>query len=59
MVFPLHTLPKLLHIPQRMKGNEQTIESLTRRVNALVQSLQLPVSEDDVKELERRKTLGR
>ena len=59
MVFPLCALPKLLQIPQRMKGNEQTIESLARRVNALVESLRLPVSEDDVKGQERRKNLGR
>ena len=50
---------KLLHVPQRMKGNEQTIESLARRVKALVESLRLPVSEDDVKEQERRETLER
>ena len=59
MVFPLRVLPQLSHVPQRMKGNEQTIESLARRVNALVESLRLPISEDDVKEQERRETLGR
>ena len=59
MVSPLRTLRKLLHVPQRMKGNEQTVESLALRVNALVESLRLPVSEDDVKEQERRETLGR
>ena len=42
-----------------MKGNEQTIESLARRVKALVELLRSPVSEDDFKEQERRKTLGR
>ena len=59
MVLPLRVPPQLLHVPQRMKGNEQTIESLARRVNALAESLRLPVSEDDVKEQERRKTLER
>ena len=40
-----------------MKGNEQTIESLAHRVKALAESLNSPVSEGDVKEQQRRKTL--
>ena len=40
-----------------MKGNEQTIESLARRVKALAELLCSPVSEDDVEEQERRKVL--
>ena len=43
--------------PQRMKGNEQTIESLAHRVNALAELLRSPVSEVDVKEQQRRKNL--
>jgi hypothetical protein len=45
--------------PQRMKGNEQTIESLAHRVAALAELLRSPVSEDDVKERERRRILER
>ena len=44
---------------QRMKGNEQTIESLAQRVKALAESLRSPISEGDVKEQRRRKTLER
>ena len=40
-----------------MKGNEQTIESLAHRVKALAGLLRSPVSEDDVKEQERRQIL--
>ena len=42
-----------------MKGNEQTIESLAPRVKTLAESLCAPVSEDDVKEQERRVNLER
>ena len=42
-----------------MKGNEQTIESLAHRVKALAELLRSPVSEDDIKEQQRRKTLKR
>ena len=42
-----------------MKGNEQTIESLAHRVKALVELLHSPVSDDDVKEQERRQILER
>ena len=42
-----------------MKGNEQTIESLAYRANALVELLRSPVSEDDVEEQERRQILER
>ena len=42
-----------------MKGNEQTIESLAHRVKALAKLLCSPVSEDDIGEQERRKTLER
>ena len=57
MVRPLPTLQQLLHPHQRMKGNEQTIESLAHRVKALVELLRSPVSEDDVEEHERRQIL--
>ena len=59
MVFRLHVLPQFLRVPQRMKGNEQMIESLAHRVNALTESLRSPVSEGDIKEQKRRKTLER
>ena len=59
MTNPLPTLSQLLWVPQRMKGNEQTIESLAQRVKALAESLRSPVSEDDVKEEERRNLLER
>ena len=59
MDIPLPTLSQLLWVSQRMKGNEQTIESLAQRVKALAESLRSPVSEDDVKEEERRKILER
>ena len=52
-------LSRLLPVPQRMKGNEQAIESLALRVKALAESLRSPISEDDVKEQRRRKTLKR
>ena len=42
-----------------MKGNEQIIESLAHRVTVLAESLRSPVSEDDVKEQERRMILER
>ena len=42
-----------------MKGNEQTIESLARRVKALAELLRSPVSEADVEEEERRRILER
>ena len=42
-----------------MKGNEQTIELLAHRVEALVELLRPPVSEDDVEEQERRQILER
>ena len=57
--FPLAALLQLLPVPQRMKGNEQTIESLAHRVNALAESLRSPVSEGDVEEQKRRKALER
>ena len=59
MVLPLPTLSQLLPVPQRMKGNEQTIESLAHRVKALAELLRPPVSDDDVKEQERRQILER
>ena len=52
-------LSRLLPVRQRMKGNEQTIESLAHRVKALAESLHSPISEGDVKEQRRRKTLKR
>ena len=55
--FSLAALSQLLLVPQRVKGNEQTIESLAHRVKALAESLRSPVSEGDVKEQQRRKTL--
>ena len=42
-----------------MKGNEQTIESLAHRVKTLAELLRSPVSEDDIKERERRQILER
>ena len=42
-----------------MKGNEQSIESLARRVKALAELLRSPVPEDDVEEEERRQVLER
>ena len=42
-----------------MKGNEQTMESLAQRVTVLAELLRSPVSEDDVKEQERRRILER
>ena len=56
---PQYTPPRLLPVPQRMKGNEQTIESLAYRVKTLAESLHSPISEGDVKEQKRRKTLER
>ena len=57
MTLSLSPLSRLLPVPQRMKGNEQTIESLAHRVKALAELLRPPVSEDDVEEQERRQTL--
>ena len=57
--FPPHIPSRLLQAPQRMKGNEETIESLAQRVKALAESLCSPISEGDVKEQRRRKTLER
>ena len=51
--------PRCLQVLQRTKGNEQAIESLAPRVKALFASLCTPVSEDDLKEQERRKKLER
>ena len=42
-----------------MKGNEQSIESLARRVKALAELLRSTVSDDDVEEQERRQILER
>ena len=44
---------------QRTKANEQAIESLAPRIKALSASLCASVSEDDLKEGERRKKLER
>ena len=54
-----HTPSRCLPVPQRMEGNEQTIESLAHRVEALAESLRSPISEGDVKEQKRRKILER
>ena len=43
--------------PQRTKANKQAIESLAPRVEELAERLCKPVSEDDVKEQERRMRL--
>ena len=59
MVLSLFTLSRLLPVPQRMKGNEQTIESLAYRVKALAELIRSPVSENDVEEHERRQILER
>ena len=45
--------------PQQTKVNKRTIESLGSRVEALVESLCAPASEDDFKEKARRKKLAR
>ena len=42
---------------QRTKADIQGIESLAPRIKAFAESLYIPVSEDDIKELERRKRL--
>ena len=42
-----------------MKENEQTIESLAPRIKALAESLCATVSDDNVRELERRVDLER
>ena len=58
MVLPLSTR-SILTGTQRMKGNEQTIESLAHRVKALAELLHSPVSDDDTTEQDRRQTLER
>ena len=58
MVSPTCTIVTLTG-PQRVRGNEQTIESLAQRVKALAELLRSPVPKDDVKELQRRRTLER
>ena len=59
MRLSLCPLSQLLPVPQRMKGNEQTIESLAHRVKALAELLRSPVSDDDVGEQGRRQILER
>ena len=59
MGFSPRAPPKFSQVPQRMKGNEQTIEPLARRVKALAESLRSPVSKDDAKEQQRREALER
>ena len=59
MSFPCPRYHDSYPYPQRMKGNEQTIESLAHRVKALAGLLRSPVSEDDAKEQQRRQTLER
>ena len=59
MMSSLHKVSRFLQVLQRMKGNEQTIEMLAPRVKALSESLCSPVSEGDIGEQERRKTLER
>ena len=54
---PPHTLSHPLQVSQRTRGNEQAIESLAPRIEALSELLCGPVSEGDVKERERRKRL--
>ena len=56
---PARTITTLLTGTQRMRGNEQTIESLAHRVKALAELLRSPVPKYDVKEQQRRKTLER
>ena len=56
---PPHTPSHLLQVSQRTRGNEQAIESLAPRVEALSKLLCAPVSEGDAKEQERRKKLER
>jgi len=58
MVLLLHTtLHTVLTVSQQTKANKQAIESLAPRVKALAESLCAPVSEGDIKEGLRRKTL--
>ena len=49
--------PQSSQVPQRTKANNQAIESLAPRVEALAKLLCKPVSEDDVNERERRQKL--
>ena len=59
MALSLSTTSRPLPILQRVKGNEQSIESLARRVKALAELLRSPVSDDDIEEEERRQILER
>ena len=51
--------PQHLPVPQRMKANEQAIESLAPRIKALSALLCTPVSGGDTRERPRRKELER
>ena len=51
--------PQRLPVPQRMKANEEAIESLAPRIKALSALLCKPVSRGDVKERSRRGELER
>lgn len=52
------TISTSLTVPQRTMENNQAIESLAPRVKTLSKSLCAPVSNGDIKEESRRKTLG-
>jgi hypothetical protein len=51
--------PRHSQEPQRTKANREAIEALAPRVNALAESLCVPISEGDAKEESRRKALER
>ena len=55
---PVH-YPQHLPVPQRMKVNDQAIESLAPRIKALSTLLRTPVSRGDTKEQPRREELER
>ena len=47
-----------LQSSQQTSANEQAVESLASRVKGLAESLRTPVSDGDIREESRRKTLG-
>ena len=56
--FPTH-YSQSLQVPQQTKANEQAMESLAHRINAISGSLCTPVSEGDLKEESRRNGMER
>ena len=57
--FSIVHYPQCLQKSQRMKANNQAIESLAPRVKTLAESLCTPISEGDTKEQDRRMKLER